>query len=176
MALFCCSYVPCKKKYTRKDNLDTHENEVHRGILKKCECGKELRSSSFSRHKKICPDWSSKNQLVVDQETPKNSAIDEVEEQGNSHVQPDSQADSRNDYFNEDIEEIVEHRVESVVKIIRMKDGRSALKQTILDIEGEEYILVPLSVYQKQLKEHDTDFLSETNTSERVSSLDMKEM
>lgn len=46
----------CTYKSDRKDRFDRHMKQTHFKIKKKCECGKEINASGWSKHKKKhCP-------------------------------------------------------------------------------------------------------------------------
>lgn len=48
-----CQFCDYKSPKERKDNFDRHVNQVHLKVLKQCDlCGKQMCSTSLSRHKK----------------------------------------------------------------------------------------------------------------------------
>lgn len=50
---------------------------------------------------------------------------------------------------------IEKFEIETTVEIAKSNDGMEVLKQTIIDIDGEDFILVPLSIYENQLQKCD---------------------
>lgn len=61
-----CELCDFKTPKQRKDNFQRHLNQVHLKILSKCDkCGKEMRTTSLSRHRKTACFSSKLNQNNV---------------------------------------------------------------------------------------------------------------
>lgn len=123
MEWFSCK--KCPKRYNREDNLKIHVDEKHEGKLKRCGCGKEMGSSSFSRHKRKCQIFLKESESCE----PKFESVPVI-----SEVDSTPAIETEKNYHNDDIESITEHRVETTLKFVKLKNGSEVLKQNTIDI------------------------------------------
>lgn len=57
----------CKKKFVRKDNMRDHILQIHAGKKPECEfCGKKMRSTALSRHRKFHCKFNKKQNTDIE--------------------------------------------------------------------------------------------------------------
>lgn len=76
------------------------------------------------------------------------------------------------DFHDEDIVELTVHKVQCTMRVARMKDGSEVVRQDVVRINGERYILVPLLAYTEHLEKYSGEFLSDPNQATKVAFLD----
>lgn len=122
--MFRCKY--CGYSSNRKDNTIRHENEKHHKIRKTCHtCGKEMTSSSFSRHKKMCKKEVRAKQVHEEQVNEQLPKIDL----------------SAYNIQNDQIASVMEQTVK--IKLITLKDGSVVSLHDDINIGGYAFTLTP---------------------------------
>lgn len=115
----------------RKDNFTRHFNETHLKILPACNsCGKEMTSSSLSRHKKICP--------------PQTSKKDKLNTIENNHIESAANVVSSS-----------YHKIETCVRIDTYSDGRKVIVSDEIKLNDVSVVIVQKSLVDgKYMKIH----------------------
>lgn len=111
--IFCCGATkkngkPCYQS-ERQENVRRHIQNVHEKILEKCECGLLMKQTSLPRHKKYTCRLKTPAQAEIDTNL--------------LNIEPAVIATSAED----EIENVTTFSIQTEVKLVTYKDGRSVL-------------------------------------------------